>query len=415
MRLAETCPFDLAVIDRRLPGLDGEAVFRRLRSSQQDLRGILITGFPEYPDGVVRALRDGFTDYIEKPIGVDKLTAAVNNALRLDAHTQVDAASRHARSASELPAMVAACPVMREVVQTATRVAATDEPVLISGETGTGKELVARAIHEYSKRHAAAFTALNCGALGPDSLLESELFGYERGAFTGAATRTQGWFEAAHGGTLFLDEVSELSAQGQAKLLRVIERGEVTRLGSRRTVTADVRIVAATNVDLAAAPDRAFRKDLLYRLNPFEIRLPPLRNRTGELPYLLAYLLPRVSAALRIRVPEVSEAAFELLAGYAWPGNVRELQNELKRACLRCDGPVLDVSHLSPQLRATKRAAEPSASYSLQDRVHQELTTLEAELIRTALADCRGNVSAAARLLKVSRRTLQRRLSSRQV
>ena len=408
---ARSLPFDLAIVDLRLPGPDGIATFRALRRERPTLAGILITAFPVYPSGVVEAIRDGFSDYFEKPFRQADLMKHVEAALATRG-LEHDAVRQSKRAASEVfDGMIGTTARMRDLFEVITRIAETEEAVLISGETGTGKELVARAIHSRSARSGRPLRTLNCAAAGPDSLLESELFGHERGAFTGATERVTGWLEESRGGTLFLDEVSELSPAAQAKLLRAIEYHEIARLGSRQAIRVDVRILAATNVDLFG-PSIPFRQDLFHRLSALEIRLPSLRERLDDLPALVGHFLPLVAAALRRSTPFVSKKVIDALCGYSWPGNIRELQQELKKACLRCPSAMLTVEHLSDHLRhpvqigsiPDKRADSGQTARTLHDARREA----EQASVIDALARTDGDVAAAAKLLGVSRRTVER-------
>lgn len=414
---AHSSLFDLAIVDLRLPGPDGMATFRLLRRERPGLLGILITGFPEYPTGVVEAIHDGFADYIEKPFRPPELVRHVEATLARGvsgaAHAVEEVASP---DDGVFEGMVGVAPPIREVFDLIAKVAATDEPVLVCGETGTGKELVARAIHRRSQRSSRALRVLNCATAGPDSLLESELFGHERGAFTGATGRVIGWFETAHGGTLFLDEVSELSHSAQAKLLRAIEHHEISRLGGHQPIHIDVRLIAATNVNLRKA-DVPFRKDLFHRLCALEITLPPLRERIADLPRLVRHFLPLVSVAVRRPLPTVSVDAMRLLQAYPWPGNLRELQQELKKACLRSSGSSLTAVHFSERLTTplmnAKGPDNPLEGGVPRGRLREAGRKLQREWVEQTLARTGGNVSAAARLLGLSRRTIQRLIPSK--
>jgi two-component system response regulator AtoC len=392
--------FDLAIVDLRLPGPDGHGTLDLIRRAQPGIPAILITGFPEYPDGVVTAMRRGFDDCVSKPFSSDRLVQKVDALLARCAPP----------SANVFEGIVGATPQMRAVFDLIAKIAMTDEPVLVQGETGTGKELVARAVHRRSRRSQAPLLVLNCAAAGPESLLESELFGHERGSFTGATERVLGWFESARGGTLFLDEISELSTAGQAKLLRAIEAREITRIGGHHSIEVDVRIIAATNVDLRSVTAR-FRPDLFHRLSALEIALPPLRHRLPDIPLLVANFLPKIAANLNLPSRTIDPDAIGLLQTYQWPGNVRELQQELKKACLRSHGSGLGAHDLSEHLRSFRQPG-PEAREAVPDSVTRRLReanrALERVWIQEALAESNGNVTAAARRLGISRRTIQR-------
>jgi len=398
----QSSQFELAIVDLRLPDRDGCATFRLLRQQDPLLRGILITGFPQNRTGLVTAMREGFCDYVEKPIRPDEFLAHVEAALMTNRSTTSSVVQTIASNKQVFEGMVGTTPAMRRIFDLIGRIAATDEPVLICGETGTGKELVARAIHKQSRRSGRPFNVVSCATCGPDSLVESEFFGHERGAFTGAVERTTGWFESSHGATLFLDEVSELSHSAQAKLLRAIEQHEVHRLGSHRLIQVDVRVIAATNVNLRTA-DVTFRRDLFHRLSALEIVLPPLRERLTDLPHLVQHLMPALSASLHRQVLAISDEVLRIFEAYPWPGNVRELQQELKKACLRCSGPTLLACHLSEYVSVTRLRANGSITDLREVGRQAKRSLVEEALIKTG-----GDVTTAARLLGVNRRTIHR-------
>jgi len=320
---------------------------------------------------------------------------------------------RALRCAPQQPALDEALvisPCMRQLYELVARAAGAPLPVLILGETGVGKELIARAMHERSPRHEAPFKALNCATL-PAHLIESVLFGHERGAFTGAERQALGVFEQAQGGTVFLDEVGELSPHAQAALLRVLELGRVVRVGGAREIDVDVRVVAATHRDLhAMVRAGTFREDLLFRLDALSLRVPPLRQRTEEILPLAALFLERARARWSPTARRFSKRAEELLLGYAWPGNVRQLKNVVERAAVVCAAEVIDVADLPQALQTDEVESEPRTACfrSLPERVRE----LEVALIREALARAHGNQAQAARLLGVPRRTLAHKAHS---
>jgi transcriptional regulator with GAF, ATPase, and Fis domain len=293
------------------------------------------------------------------------------------------------------------------------KVAATPSTLLITGESGTGKELIAKAVHEHSPRASKPFIRVNCAAI-PDTLIESELFGYEKGAFTGAVTSKPGRFELAHTGTLFLDEIGEISTEMQVKLLRAIQESEFERVGGVTTRRVDVRLITATNRDLARdVADGKFRDDLYYRLNVVPIPLPPLRERTQDIPALVGHMLQKYMVRLgKAGIERVADEALELLSRYPWPGNIRELENVVERTLLFCDGPVVRVADLPAELTgrigaATPLAPIPPAGVGLKDAVRLTTQAVEREMIERALAETRGNVTQAARRLEISRKSLQ--------
>ena len=305
--------------------------------------------------------------------------------------------------------IIAVCAPMREVFRVMSRVAAIDTTVLVLGESGTGKELVARAIHERGARASGPFVAVNCSAI-PTSLIEAEFFGHERGAFTDAKDAHPGWFEQAHRGTLFLDEIGDLPLDAQAKLLRVLQDGQVTRLGGRRSMKVDVRVIAATNKNLEReVASSRFRQDLFWRLNVLAIRLPALRERAGDLPLLIDALLQRINAELQLGIESIAPDARQLLLAHDWPGNVRELENALRGAMIVCEGTRLRACDLPPRIRGEVEGStlpEGSDSPNLAQAVASAVHRVERGLIRAALATNRGNRSATAASLGVNRKTL---------
>ena len=424
--------YDAIVTDIKMPGMDGLALLAEIRTRRPDTPTLMITGHGEN-DLVVGALRGGACDFIHKPIDRDYLVAALHRAmatrearrrvkahqLALDRHLGeleaiVEERTRERRQtnktvASPLSMLQGATGPMEEVVQQITQVADSPLTVLVQGETGTGKELVARAIHQLSARRDKAFVAVDCGAI-PDTLIESELFGYEKGAFTGAHERKEGQFQLAGGGTLFLDEIVNLPLPTQAKLLRALQQRQVQPLGSKRAVPVAVRITAASNVPLEQEVRLGrFRADVYYRLNEFVITLPPLRERDNIL-QLANGFLAEASAELGRPCCRISEAAVQVLLQYGWPGNVRELRNVIRRASLLASD-VVEPEHLAvlpvAPPAATARSGEPApAGSSLKELAQAATVDAEGRAIRTALQATRGNKSEAARLLRVDYKTL---------
>jgi DNA-binding NtrC family response regulator len=391
-------PRDLVLTDLRLPKLDGVALLREGRQARPDARWIVITAHGSIANAV-EAMKAGASDYLTKPLsGPEELRLAVARVLReADAESRLALHAEEERRERPPEELVFAGAAMAPVRALVERVAPAPATVLISGASGTGKELIARTIHAWSQRREAPFVAVHCAAL-PESLLESELFGHERGAFTGASAGRKGRFELADGGTLFLDEIGEVPAAMQVKLLRVLQEQEFERLGGTRPVRVDVRLVAATNRDLRAlVAEGRFREDLFYRLNVFPVQLPPLAERRDALRQLVPWFVRRFAARSAKPEPLVTTEALEALEEYAWPGNVRELQNVLERAVILSTGRI-DVEELALE-RAERRSGEPGL-----------LRSLEREAIVRVLAEVDGNRRAAAERLGISLRTLQYRI-----
>src|SRR5438874_4811774 len=399
---------DVALVDLMMPGeLDGMATLARLRESAPDLPVIMMSGRAGLADAV-KATKLGAFNFLEKPLTPEGVLLAVSSALELRQTRRVARALR--AELGYAGQMVGTSEAMNTVRQMIARVAPTDARVLITGESGTGKELVASAIHDGSARRDKPFVRVNSAAI-PKDLVESEMFGHERGAFTGATERRIGRFELADGGTLFLDEVGDLSLEAQAKLLRVLETGVIERLGGERPVTVDVRVIAATNKDLAkAAQQGQFREDLLFRLNVLPLPIPPLRERAEDVPRRVQHSAARQSARLG-RPVRLDAGAVQLLTAYAWPGNVRELANLVERLAILATGATItadDVARVVPQ------DGTPQPSGGAGDWVDvalaEALDSFERTLIARALSAARGNVAEAARRLATDRANLYRRM-----
>jgi two-component system response regulator HydG len=403
--------FDVILSDMRMPGISGLDVLTRLRDARVDSAFIVMTGFGTI-DTAVEAMKLGAVDFVQKPFLRDELLMRVKSAAdRRQLARQVDLLQRQIRGSSPLDALVGDSEPMVKVKDLIGRAAAAPGTVLITGETGTGKELVARAIHAGSPRAERTFVALNCAAL-TDSLLENELFGHARGAFTGAATARTGLIEHASGGTLFLDEIGTMAVGVQAKLLRALEAGEVRRIGENDGRRVDVRFVAATNADLQAAVEGgSFRNDLFYRLNVHRIHLPPLRDRRGDIAQLLDFFLERFGAAAG--VTGVDEAARAALVAYDYPGNVRQLEHVIQRAVAVARGPVLEPADLPEELFAA-RAVDPHSA-AADGTVAAARERAEREMIIATLGRNNGEVAASARELQVSRTTLWRLMKKHQI
>ncbi len=399
--LARAGGFDVILSDLRMPGMSGIDVLRKLRDARVDAAFIVMTGFGSV-DAAVESMKLGAVDFMQKPFFRDELLMRVSAAVeRRQLARQVDLLQRQMRPAGSLDALVGDSDAMRRVRDLIGRAAAAPGTVLITGETGTGKELAARAIHAGSARASKPFVTLNCAAVA-ESLLESELFGHARGAFTGADAARAGLIEYASGGTFLLDEIGTMSAPLQAKLLRTIESGEVRRVGSNDSRAVDVRFVAATNVDLHAAVQAGtFRQDLYYRLNVHHIHMPALRERPGDVKILARHFLDRYGVAAG--VSGCSDAAWQVLGAYDYPGNVRQLEHVIQRAVAIAQGPQIEPGDLPQEMLATRSAPAPS-----DGSVAAARERAEREMIVAALARNRGEVTAAARELQISRTTLWR-------
>ena len=394
LRLVAQARHDLAFVDVKMPGLDGLELQQRLAAADPDLTVVLMTAYASV-ETAVKAMKAGAYDYIIKPFDPEELSLLVQRA---GEHRSLRAENRrlrrHLDAATAAPPIVGVSAAMRRLHDAIASVAPTEATVLLQGESGTGKELVARAIHAGSPRRYNPLVAVNCGAL-PEGILESELFGHEAGAFTGARARHKGKFEAADGGTLFLDEVGELGLKVQVELLRVLEEKSVTRLGGSAPVPVDFRVVAATHRDLQArVKEGAFREDLYWRLNVFSLELPPLRERPEDVQVLAEHFLERFGQAMGRRLT-LSDDARQALTAYAWPGNVRELQNAIERGLVVAKGARLEARDLP--LHVTAGPARPaSCSLAEVERAH----------IQAVLDAQAWNITRAARVLEVDRVTL---------
>ena len=403
---------DVMLLDVRLPGIDGLATLQRALALHPDV-SVLMMSAHSTVDIAVEAMKHGAVDFLVKPFPFQSLDAAVERALAAArTRRQIAALTSERRDAADsLGALVGQSAAMEAVRSMASRLAASDATtVLIEGESGSGKEVVARAVHFGSARADRPFLQVNCAAL-PEHLLESELFGHERGAFTDAHTQKRGLFETAEGGTVMLDEIGDLHPGGQAKLLRLLESKTFRRVGGVTELRADVRVLAATNVNLEErVSEGLFRADLFFRLNVVRIRVPPLREHPEDISLLTAHFVARFNQEMKRSVRGVAPAALELLKSYRWPGNIRELRNVVERAfILHANVDELRPEHLPPELRgeASRRAEKPAPAVPAEGLV---LEDVEKRLIREALERSTGNQSRAARLLGISRDTLRYRL-----
>jgi len=399
--LARGDAFDVVLSDMRMPGLSGLEVLRKLRDVKVDASFIVMTGFGTV-DTAVESMKLGAVDFVQKPFFRDELLLRVRAAAdRRQLARQVDLLQRQNQPDASLEALIGESRAMTKVKELIQRAAAAPGTVLITGETGTGKELAARAIHAGSARAAKAFVAVNCAAL-TESLLEAELFGHTRGAFTGAAGARAGLIEHAEGGTLFLDEIGTLSKGLQAKLLRALESGEVRRIGENDSRHIDVRFVAATNIDLKAATSAGeFRSDLYYRVHVHHVHMPPLRERSGDVPLLVAHFLAR--SARGTTVTTCSPAAMDILTAYTYPGNVRQLEHIVQRAVATARSPELTPDDLPEEL-----LADPASPAPAEGTVAAARERAEREMIVATLSRHHGEIGAAARELQISRTTMWR-------
>lgn len=402
--------FDVLLTDLRLPGIDGTQVLASALERYPEMVCIVVTGFGTVKDAV-EAIKRGAAEFITKPFQFDQLLHVLTAALE---QRRLRSENAYLRSQLEkryrFEGLVGRSPLMRELFALLETVAASASTVLVQGETGTGKELAARAIHHNSPRRRHRFVALNCSAV-PETLLEAELFGHARGAFTGAIATRQGKLETAHLGTLFLDEIGTMSGGLQAKLLRVLQERELERLGDTRTIKIDVRIIAATNADLAQlVGDGRFREDLFYRLNVIPILLPPLRDRREDIPLLVQHFVHQLTGQqVPPRKIAVTQEAMRRMMGYAWPGNIRQLENAVERAlALGGDRTQIDVSDLPPELQNAPAGAQPARALLPEGGLDLPayIADTERQLIRQALSETDGNKQQAARLLGLKRTTL---------
>ena len=410
---------DLLLSDLRMPGLNGLELLREVKAAQPDVDVIMLTAFGTVEEAVT-AMKDGAVDFLTKPFQRAQLIRVIRKALeRRELIAENRALQRRLDDLLAQGNIIGVSPVWRATMSLVEQVANSSATVLIHGESGTGKELLARAIHDRSPRRNGPFVAVNCAAL-PETLLESELFGYEKGAFTGAGNRKEGRFELADGGTLFLDEVADLSPVTQPKILRVLQEGEFERLGSTRTSKVDVRIVTASNQDLSIlVREKRFREDLFYRLNVITITAPPLRDRREDVPVLAQHFL-RIYAAKNNRgLVGFSEDALRCFESYAWPGNVRELENVVERAVVLARGQTVEVGDLPDKVTARAIVVErpapgdgEGAEGVLRIRVGTPLADVEQRMLEETLRMTRGNKTLTAKLLGIDPKTVFRKLKA---
>lgn len=392
-------PYDIILLDIKMPGMDGIELQNRIKQIDKDIVTIIITAYASV-DTAIQALKDGAFDYVTKPIDPDDLGRLIRNAIEKRRLVTENIQLRQQIEELLLPdEVVGESPPIKKVMETVNTVAKTDSTVMILGESGTGKELIARAIHSRSLRRYFPIITINCGAY-PEGLLESELFGHEKGAFTGAMYRRRGKLEMADKGTLFLDEIGNISEKMQMDLLRVIETKSFTRLGGDKTIDVDFRVISATNKDLEKAiKEGSFREDLYYRLNVFSIFLPPLRERKSDIPLLARYFLRKYAQSMNKSVTDFSPQAMEMFTGYDWPGNIREVRNVVERAMVVTHGPQIQVGDISFPFSPLPT---PTGGESLEE--------VEKDQIMKILTQTKGNIAQAADILKISRLTLYNKI-----
>jgi DNA-binding NtrC family response regulator len=403
--LSEHLP-DLVLLDIQMPGIDGIETLKRIRDNEPRIPVVMMSAHGTI-EKAVESMKLGAYDFITKPFASDRLLVTVKNALMTSSLKREIAELRNElKTRYDFANIVGQSGKMQEVFRAIEKIINSNVTVLIQGESGTGKELIARAIHFHSKARASKqFVAVNCSAL-PESLLESELFGHEKGAFTGASGRRIGKFEVANGGTIFLDEIGLMSQMTQAKLLRVLQEREFERVGGNELVKVDVRVISATNVDLEeAVKNGTFREDLFYRISVFPIRLPSLRERKEDIPLLSAHFLEKYSRQEEKEIEGIASDALELLMAYNWPGNVRELENAIERATL-----LVTTSEISPKdLPNSVRAIGEKKIYEKDATLSNWIEKLEEDALRQALLECEGNISKTAKKLGIGRATIYRK------
>jgi len=398
---------DLMVLDHKMPAPDGMEVLRRLRSKDLDFPIIMLTAHGNVATAV-EAMKAGATEYLTKPFDLEELKLKIDKALQMSELTaEVDRLREELDREYDIEGIVAADQRMLEVLQTVQKVAPTNATVMIYGESGTGKELIARAIHKISPRANKPFVSVSAGAL-PETLLESELFGYEKGAFTGAMQAKPGRFEMANGGTLFLDEIGDVTAGVQVKLLRVLQERRFERLGGTRTIEIDVRVVTATNRDLQQLiADGVFREDLYYRLNVVPVTLPPLRLRASDIPRLVAHFLDKSNAGDK----HLTQEAMQALVEYQWPGNIRELENTIERIVILAKDDEIGAEDLPAEVRAGGRGLRVEAAAFQLPEEGVDLEEVELDLVKQAMDRAGGSVPKAAKLLGLTTKTLEPRIA----
>lgn len=410
---------DLVLTDLKLPRKEkgGIEILQHVKQVTPFCPVIIMTAYGTI-ETAVKAVKEGAFEFLTKPFDIDHLIVLIRRALENQQLVTENMILRdEVAQRVGFPEIIGKSDVMMELSKTVKKVSKSDSTVLLLGESGTGKELFARAIHQISDRKDNPFVAINCAAI-PKELLENELFGYEKGAYTGAVNQKVGKFELADKGTIFLDEIGDLDLSLQAKILRVIQEREFERVGGTQKIKVDVRIIAASNKDLTKlAEEKDFREDLYYRISVFPINIPPLRNRLSDVPYLVEHFVKRYSQEMRKNIESVSDAAMEKMQNYSWPGNVRELQNTVERAVILCEGTRIHEEHIliNPVKRAPKKKVYDLEECTLKDVGSEAAKIAEIDLIKQVLKKTRGNKSKAAKILDVSYKTLLTRIKEYEI
>jgi len=402
---------DLVITDLRLPGMDGIQFIKQMQARGAPAVATIVMTAHGSVENAVEAMKLGAADFLQKPFSLDHLTTVVEKVMAVQAMRDENRRMRDELDGRyQFDNIIGRSAAMRDIFQTVERVAPTRATVLLAGESGVGKDMIARAIHHHSPRSRHAFVKINCTAL-PENLMESELFGYEKGAFTGASVSKPGKFEQADQGTAFLDEIGDVPGNIQVKLLRILQEKQFERLGSNLTRNVDVRVIAATNVDLRAALEEGrFREDLYYRLNVVPINIPPLRQRREDIPFLALHFVARLSKDLGSRAKDISPAAVDRLLEYSWPGNVRELENTIERSLVLASGETLQAADMRIEAARSVSAAAQSQTAPLLPE-GETLEHWEQMMIKEAMRRANGNKSQAARMLGLTRNALRYRLS----
>ncbi|MFH1903939.1 MAG: sigma-54 dependent transcriptional regulator [bacterium] len=410
---------NLVLLDMKLPEMDGMQILEKMKLIDEDLVIIMLTAYGNL-NGAVKAMKLGAFDYLAKPFDNEELILVIKRALRTQYLTkEVETLKKRFGEKVTAEELMGESPQIKQVLKQIKIIAPTNMTVILQGESGTGKELIAQMIHQESPRKNNPFIAIDCGAI-PDTLAESELFGHEKGAFTGADAQKEGRFEEANGGTLFLDEITNLSSTTQRKLLRVIQERRLQHIGGKRSIKVDVRIIVATNINLSGAVRRGkFREDLFHRLNEFHISLPPLRERKDDIPHLAMRFLEGGNQELNKKIEGFSSDVMKLLLDYPWPGNVRELKNVIRKAVLLCDSNHIKPGHFPlDNIASTKKPEfqqDLDKGVSLKEITKKATKQIEKEAIEQALAKAGGNKTKTAKILKIDRMTLYSKMKEYQI